>query len=403
MYYDRDISTEFVKNIENEYVLIVVGARQTGKTTFLKYIFNEIKESENKYFINLENPEFLDLLNQHPDNIFKLTNIPSAEKQIIFIDEIQYLENPSNFLKYIYDEYKGIIKLVVSGSSSFYIDHKFKDSLVGRKKLFQLYTLNFDEFLRFKNELEIIKELKQRGKVSLINNRKLEQLINEYIIYGGYPGVVLEANYENKKILLSEIGTDYIKKDVFEANIQDQAKYFYILKTLANQVGSLVNSSELANTYNVAVTTVEKYLYIMQKSFHVALIRPFFSNIRKELTKMPKSYFYDLGLRNYFSGKFDNIQSRIDKGMILENAYFREFLFKYSLDNIKFWRTQNQNEVDFIINEKIAYEIKFLKTECRKSKYKLFQRTYPDIKFEFLTYQDFCNLKIGPSMEVISL
>ncbi len=386
MYFERDLQDEFSEDILSNKVLILVGARQTGKTTFLKKIYKEIQGYESKSFINLENPEFLSLLNEHPDNLFKVSNTSSNKKQIVFIDEIQYLTNPTNFLKYLYDEYKDNLKLIVSGSSSFYMDHKFKDSLMGRKKIFYLYGLSFNEFLLFKNEQEIIVSIKQSNNIGLIYKKKLEQLFSEYITYGGYPAIVLEPDYNKKRELLSEIALDYIKKDIYEANIQDQEKYFKILKTLAVQIGCLVNNNEIANTMRLSATTVEKYLYVMQKCFQVALVKPFYKNIRKELTKMPKVFFYDLGLRNFLNNDFNNIELRADKGSYFENVVFREMLIKHGLENIRYWRTQDMHEVDFIINEQLAYEVKF-KEATSESKYHLFKTTYPEIQFSFLTFE----------------
>jgi len=394
MYYNRTITPQIEANLDNPLILVITGGRQTGKTTLLNHFYEREKTKRACYFINLENPTFLDLLNEHPENIFKITNLLPQKQQMVFIDEIQYLDNPTNFLKYLYDEYHGNLKLIVSGSSSFYIDHKFKDSLMGRKRLFALYTLNFKEFLTFKRQTSLLKEIIRQENISLLQEKYLWPLFSEYITYGGYPSVVLQANEEEKKYLLSEMALDYIKKDIFEAGIQDQSKYFQLLKILAHQIGSLVNANELANTLGLASTTIEKYLYVMQKSYQLALIRPYYSNIRKELTKMPKAYFYDSGLRNMLMDSFDNIELRMDKGSYLENIVFRELLFHYPLDRIRFWRTQNKNEIDFVIQERKAIEVKFQAAECRPSKYQRFITAYPQIDFSFMTYNDALSMSL---------
>jgi predicted AAA+ superfamily ATPase len=131
-----------------------------------------------------------------------LTGADSKTHQVIFVDEVQYLTNPSNFLKLIYDEYHENIKLVVSGSSSFYIDAKFKDSLMGRKKMFELFTLDFEEFLEFREEGELKTALFENKKIPLIHQKRIDELFNEYITYGGYPEVVLTADSEEKSELL---------------------------------------------------------------------------------------------------------------------------------------------------------------------------------------------------------
>lgn len=385
----RDLKAKIQQSLSDDLILIIIGARQVGKTTLLKEIYNELLNN-NKNFINLENPTFLMMLNEHPNNVFNITNIPADKKQVIFIDEIQYLKDPTNFLKYIYDEYKGTVKIIATGSSCFYMDSKFKDSLVGRKTIFNLYTLNFREFLKFKNESTLL----EKENFSMQEQTKIEQFFSEYITYGGYPAVVLKDNIENKKSKLEEIGLDYIKKDIFDSKVQNQEKYFNILKIIAANVGNLLNSNEIAKTLKISTTSVENYLYIMQKSFHISLLRPFYKNVKKELTKMPKAYFLDNGLRNYFFNSFENIELRMDKGMFLENVVFRELLMQNKSDELKFWRTQDKNEVDFIVNEKNAYEVKFSKDAFNPNKYSKFTEAYPNINLDFIDYKDIIKIAL---------
>jgi len=143
----RKIFNKVYKNTSNNLILLLIWARQVWKTTLLKQLNEKLGIDKKTYFLNLEDSEIKNLLNQHPNKLFEITWSSSEDKQIIFIDEIQYLNDPTNFLKYIYDEYKDTIKLIVSWSSSFYIDQKFKDSLIWRKKVFNIYTLDFQEFL----------------------------------------------------------------------------------------------------------------------------------------------------------------------------------------------------------------------------------------------------------------
>lgn len=384
----RKIFDKIYENINNNQILLLIWARQVWKTTLMKQIQEKVKNNYKTYFLNLEDFEIKNYLNTHPNKLFEITWSKTDEKQIIFIDEIQYLDNPTNFLKYIYDEYKNNIKLIVSGSSSFYIDQKFRDSLIWRKKIFNIYTLDFEEFLDFKNELELKEIYKNNDKIPLLYKSQFERLFLEYITYWWYPEIVKIKNNEEKIERLASFTQDYIKKDIYDSNIADIEKFLAILKTLASQTWELLNMNEIANTFDLSLPTVEKYIYIMQKSFHIAIIRPFYKNIKKELTKMPKIYFYDLGFRNSLLKNFDNINLRSDKWNFLENIYFRKFLFKYSLNNINFWRTQNKNEVDFIINEKKAYEIKFNQKLIKPSKYELFRKNYPDFNLEFLTFDD---------------
>jgi len=386
MLYSRDIFNKIKKVIGRDEFIILVGARQTGKTSLLFLIkeFYEKKGVEASYF-NLENPEYLKSFNDQPFNIFDLLPKRST-KQIVLIDEIQYLANPSNFLKLLYDERREKIKIIATGSSSFYIDRKFKDSLAGRKFIFNIYPLNFNEFLEFSGETEIAEE-KTAKKLSAYYKAKLGKLWEQYVIYGGYPKVALAKEENLKKILIEDIGSSYIKKDALEAGIKNTEKYYALIKILAGQTGQLMNSQELANTLNLAHKTVEEYLYIMARSYQLAFIRPFYKNLRKELTKMPKAYFYDLGLRNFFLNDYRALDKRLDKGAYLENLVFTEFLKRGDdLDSIKYWRTQDKKEVDFIVGRE-AYEIKY-NAKRKISDYKMFIKQYPEIKFSMISRED---------------
>ena len=386
--YPREIEEKIKGNLENNKILLILWARQVGKTTLLKKIENQLKkEWKETFFINLEDPLFLAKLNEHPKNIFDIV-WNSETKKYIFIDEIQKLQNPSNFLKLLYDEYFDKLKLIVSWSSAFYIDKKFNDSLAWRKKIFYLYTLNFTEFLIFKQREDLLNQVKS-GKILDYYKKDILSYYKEYAIYGGYPELVLLEKIQDKIEYLQSIATSYIKKDIFEANIEYEDKYYFILKILASEIWNLLNMNEIANTINLPVSTVERYIYLMKKSFHIALIKPFYErNIRKELTKMPKVYFFDLWLRNYLVNNFETLDLRVDRGQIVENLVFKNLLAKYDFDQIKYWRTQNKNEVDFILEQdKKAIEVKYDKATCNMKKYKLFLNTYSDFKFDCIDFE----------------
>jgi len=388
MLYHRECLDKIKKILNRDEFVILTGARQVGKTSILIMLKDFLeKKGQNSYYFNLENIEYLKLLNKNPLNIFEMFPLGKT-KQNILIDEIQYLENPTNFLKLLYDEKRKDIKIIASGSSSFYIDKKFRDSLAGRKFLFEVYPLNFNEFLNFNDEQDLLKQ--KTKKLTIYYKQKLLNFWKQYLIYGSYPKIALEKDNDIKKILLEEIGTSYIKKDIRDAGIKNTDKYFSILKILADQTGQLVNSQELANTLNMSHSTVEEYLYVMKKSYQIVLIAPFYRNLRKELTKMPKIYFYDLGLRNFFLNNYNEIKIRTDKGNYTENIVFKEFMhIEQDVSKIKFWRTQDKKEIDFIVKNK-AYEIKYerLKIKIKNKGYGEFQKQYPEIPFEFLNCID---------------
>ncbi len=393
----RDVIDEIRKYYESDDILILIGARQTGKTTILHSLQGEFEERGLKtFFLNLEDPDYLNLINQSPKNLLQIFPIDLKTRTTIFVDEIQYVDNPTTFLKFLYDEYRGKIRLIVSGSSAFYLDKKFKDSLAGRKVIFPVRTLSFREFLRFAADDELIKFLPGEfsvsnyalaDSISLSIKEKIQNRFYEFLVYGGYPRVVLAPHSERVSIL-QDIAYSYIKKDVFEANIRQDEIFYRLLKVLASQTGNLVNLNELSNLLGVSRKAIDNYLYVMQKSFHILLIRPFYKNVRKELTKMPKVYFYDLGLRNFLVNNFDTLPMRADRGPLLENFVVRQLAERAGFlpeEKLKFWRYRGGAEVDVIYDEKIAFEVKFEANLFKKNKYRQFVANYPMIKLNLVS------------------
>lgn len=376
---------------------LLIGARQTGKTTLLKQLDDYlIKQGKTTAFFSLEDKVYLDAFNEHPKNLFQFIPLSEPEKTtFLFIDEVQYLQDPSNFLKLLYDEYTPQVKLIVSGSSSFYIDKKFKDSLAGRKQIFHLPTMGFREFLYFRDYKTVMDYVHSDFLPKLYLN-DLRALFAEYLIYGGYPKVVTTSSINKKKGALKELATSYVKKDIEEASLRYPEIYFNILKIIAGQTGGLLNPNSIGKTLQIQYKTVELYLYVMQKSFHIGLVKPYYKSVATELRKMKKAYFQDLGLLNFFAGNFDPILLRDDRGELLENYVFRLFADRYDTDwDIKYWRTQKKQEVDFIIQGKRAFEVKFSENMFKHYKYKFFKNKYPEIPLELLTYNNVLEFNPG--------
>jgi len=386
MYIKRYIYPKMVEKISEDDILLVTGARQTGKTTLLQHLKEELEaKKELCFYITLEDSSMVESLDQTPLNLFKILSIDLKKKVFVFIDEIQYLKNPSNFLKLLYDTYRGKVKLIVTGSSAFYIDKRFKDSLVGRKYIFHLSTLSLKEFIEFKEGDDILAN--RLSNMVLVEKERFVRYYNEYIKYGGYPKVILANTHEKKLAALDEIANTYIKKDVIEAGLKSDKHYYHILKLFASQTGGLVNKSGISVTLGVSTTLIDNYLYVMSKSFHIVLVSPFSNDRKTEITKMSKVYFLDLGLRNYFLDNFEYFDTRTDKGAILENLAFRAFYDKDPNDLfIQYWRSKSGAEVDFIIHRKDAYEIKMQVRYLNRRSYQFFIEKYPEVKFHVAVY-----------------
>jgi len=403
MYIQRKIHQEIGVHISRKEYTIITGPRQCGKTSLIKALYKEL-QNDNKQvaYITFEDQDILSAINVHPEEVFSYVIRPNTqlngvahenERVYLFIDEIQYAADPSNFLKYLFDTYGENLKIIATGSSAFYIDDKFKDSLAGRKRVYELQTLSFDEYLQFSGYDHLLLELEKiRFQADFIStaNRELMDQLNDYLIFGGYPAVVLEKNSDERILLLKELKNAFLKKDIDEAGISYHDKFYMLLTLLAGQTGNLVNRNELANTVGIDNKTIDNYLYVLQNSFHIELVKPFYSSLRKELTKMPKVYFKDTGMRNSALNRFYGFQNREDQGQLLENFIYKRLTNLYDKDNIKFWRTTDKKEIDFIVstsfNEGMAYEVKMNCRNINSISKKRFSESYPDYRFQAVSY-----------------
>lgn len=364
--FKRNIVNQITPYLGDDSIIVLHGARQVGKTHIMYYLQNQLEEQgQNCTYLDLEDGRILDTIDlgvnsfinylQSLGKLKDLSSLESKPKTYIFIDEIQYLANPSSFLKQIADHHK-YIQLIISGSSSFEIKSKFKDSLVGRMINFEIFNLSFAEYLIFKG-------LEYDLSVSLLATNpilsELQNLYNEYLLYGGYPQIVLEPEKEKKEKKLQQIIQTYIQKDIKDlANITDTKKFNQLLKLLASQNGQMLNVSDLSNISGIAKNTIEKYLFILENTYILKLLPPYSKNSKVEITKTPKIFFYDTGLVQMLSNK-ELTQSR--KGNLFENSVFVELVKNYGHQDLYYWRTKSESEIDFILN----YKIKLIPIEVK--------------------------------------
>lgn len=391
----RNLFGPLAAHLEKKEFTILTGARQTGKSTLLKQLEAHCRDLKKEtVFLNLENKDIQTVLDENPLNL--LTYLPNAEgRVIVFLDEIQYLKDPSNLLKLLYGEHADRVKIVATGSSAFYIDDHFRDSLAGRKRVFQLLTCSFDEYLRLNGKDDLLNEYQR-----ILSNKQakstqlgyLRQEAQSYFLYGGYPAVITESDREEKVEKLKEIRDSFVKRDILESGVQNETAFFHLFRLLAAKSSSQVNVHEFSLTLRITNETVNTYLHILRKCFHLTLVKPFFRNLRKELTKMPKGFLLDFGLRNSLLNNFQPITERVDKGEAWETIFFRALVDKYGWDAIYYWRTADGNEVDFILPEietPFAVEAKYDEAAIKSSKYKKFKETYPEIPLHFAWYYPF--------------
>lgn len=373
---NRDVFDKIVKFLDLPDIIVLMGMRQTGKTSLLylliDYLIKKDLES-NTFYFSLDDPIILSGFNKNIKELEIYLGGQKANKQskiYIFIDEIQYLDNPTGFLKYYHDNFPDY-KFIVTGSSTFEIRKKFKDSLAGRKKIVHIHPLSFGEFLKFKNSefggdflnLNDIDKIKET-KAGAIAGEKLESGLREYLFFGGHPKAVNLEEQSLKIEELKDIYNSYIKRDIKDiGKIENITVYNYLIQTLGSQIGSLLNVQELSNTLNINQITLGKYIFLLENTFVIYLLRPFFRNKRKEISKMPKIYFEDVGIRNMVVNDFRKIDLRSDLGNLAENFVFTELNKKLEAgDELYFWRTIGKQEVDFVLKkgvEQIPIEVKY--------------------------------------------
>jgi predicted AAA+ superfamily ATPase len=354
-------------------LIVLLGARQVGKTSIMHLLINRLLQIENikrnrVFYFDLEDMNLLEVVNRGVEEFIAFLEARGAdlkERCFVFLDEIQYMENPSNFLKILVDHHKEI-SLVVSGSSSFSIKSKFKDSLAGRKKIFEIYPLDFGEFIEFKDRKDLAGfwNTGDWEKARFFEGDFL-RYFKEYVIFGGLPRVSLLPTKEEKVEYLKDVVNSYIKKDIKDLfRIDNPYAFNRVIKLLALHAGNSLNFANLTTICGISRHTFERYLFILESAFIIKLIHPFYSNKIKEVAKMPKLYFMDTGIRNIIVGDLNSLEGRRDSGSLVENSVFLMLLTgKGPLEEIYYWRTKAGAEMDFVLKEEgeslRGYEVKY--------------------------------------------
>lgn len=336
-------------------IILVLGARQVGKTTLVKNI-QKIFESNGRkvLYLNCDIDEQKGAINTTSKTLLAqlISNI-----DLLIIDEAQRLDNPGLTLKIIHDNFPQV-KVLATGSSSFELKNKTSDPLTGRYIDFSLYPLSFTE---------ILSDQQESTNVVLAKNQA-DVLLSQVLLYGLYPDIYKEGNPQNKQLFLEKLQESYLFKDILSfGNIRNSQAIKDLTRALAYQIGSEVNENELASRLKIDRKTVVSYLDILEKSFVIKKMHPYSKNPRREIGRNYKVYFVDLGIRNALIGDFNPIAIRADAGFLWENFLFLERM-KFFANNNKplvynFWRSYGGAEVDYIekpIDSTLkAYEFKF--------------------------------------------
>lgn len=362
----RKLFNELKEHLNQKEISLIVGPRQSGKTTLMYMLKEHVeKQGQKTLFLSLDFESDKNFFLSQRALISRIQLEFGSEKGCVFIDEIQRKENAGLFLKGVYD-YNLPYKFIVSGSGSLELKEKIHESLIGRKRLFELSTISFDEFVNFKTSYLYENKLHEFFK---IEKDKTLELLMEYLNFGGYPRVILEARLEEKKKIIDEIYRSVLEKDLtYLLRLEKLEAFSSLIKVLASQIGRLVNYSELSSTLGISANTVKNYFFYAEKIFIINKVTPFFRSIRKEIIKSPVIYFYDIGLRNFAIGYFGNLTFPFEEGFLFQNFIWNilKDKFRSGSKEIHFWRTKDKAEVDFVINtgrDIIPVEVKFKKLQ----------------------------------------
>jgi len=346
----RTIYPKLLDHLEKPEITILIGSRQAGKTTLMELLKAELQtRGEETISFNLDREEDEFYFKSQIALVDKLRLNFGDKKGYVFIDEIQRLENAGLFLKGIYDR-KLPYKFVVTGSGSLELKEKIHESLAGRKQMFEISTLSLEEFVNFKTNYKYENKLNEFFR---IETQLSNSLLKEYLLWGGYPRVVLAQKESDKIAVVSDIYHSYLEKDIKQLlGITKGEEFTKLLMILADQIGKVANVSEISSTLGIDRETTKKYLWLLKKTFIIGEVRPFYKNLRKELTKRSVFYFNDLGMRNYILNRLDQKNLEIDGGFLFQNLvyFFLKEIIVLESSKVNYWRTMDGAEVDFVIN-----------------------------------------------------
>ncbi len=362
----RKLFDALYAHLPKQEITMIVGPRQAGKTTLMNSLMDELnKNGQKTLLLNLDLDEERGYFSSQLKLLSKIELEIGDQGGYVFIDEIQRLDNAGLFLKGLYDRNLPY-KYVVSGSGSMELKEKIHESLAGRKQIFELNTLSFEEFVNHKTGYRYEDKLNQFYQ---LEPEKTIVLLEEYLNFGGYPRVVLADELTEKRMLIDEIYQSYIMRDIaYLLQVQKLDSYSKLIRSLAAQLGNGVNFSELSKTVGVSLPTVSNYLWYGEKTYILKKLTPYFSNPRKEITKSPLYYFFDLGFRNYALGIFGQINRLTELGFIFENMVLNmiQESLRFTGAMIHYWRTKDGAEVDFVINrgaKLMPIEVKYKRLE----------------------------------------
>lgn len=366
---ERILSKKISALLDGRKAITIMGARQVGKSTLLQMMLGERKDV---MWLNGDEPDIVEILGNMTSPRLKAM---IGNNTIIVIDEAQRIPDIGLRLKLITDQIPDVL-VIATGSSSFDLSNKLNEPLTGRKREFKMYPLTFNEMVSSTNLLEETRMLPHR------------------MVYGYYPEVV--CNPGEERIILKELADSYLYKDILSMDgILKPEKLVKLLKALAYQIGSQVSYNEVGMLVGLDSKTVEKYITILEKSYIIFRLTSLARNIRNELKSSRKIFFWDLGIRNAVIGNLTQIENRQDAGALWENFVIAERMkmlaYNGSFAQTYFWRTKQQQEIDYLEEEdgKIkAFEFKWNPNKAAAKCPDSFLKAYQNPEFKVITPQN---------------
>ena len=371
-YLTREIEKQIINNLEPNKVIVMLGARRIGKTILLSQLIKKIDESY--LLLNGEDYTTYELLERR--SVANYQNL-LGDRKLLIIDEAQKIPDIGKILKLMVDKIKKI-KIIVTGSSAFNLSSSTGEPLTGRQKIFKLLPLSEKEFQQIESPTE------RRDK------------LEERLVYGNYPELIQIYTREKKADYLRELVNSYLLKDIlaFE-NIKNSTKILNLLRLIAFQIGRDVSYNEIGTQLQMNKGTVNKYLDLLTKVFILYKVEGFSRNLRKEITKNSRWYFYDNGIRNMVIANMNPLNIRNDVGQLWENYIISERLkfqrYNRMIVNNFFWRTYDQQEIDWVEERGgNLYGFEFKWNIKKQPKQPIgWKNAYPESKFEVINVENY--------------
>lgn len=377
MLLERKLFRQIQPYIRSKEALIILGMRRTGKTSLLRFIHERIP-STNKCVLDLENPlnqKYFEEANYEKiRSSLEFLGLDFSKQAYLFLDEIQLVGDLPQVIKYLVDHYN--IKCFLTGSASFYLKNLFTESLVGRKYIFELFPLDFEEFLLFKRSNLKLPDRSSEITRSLFDT--LMPLYDDYIHWGGFPEVVLKKSLKEKGKSLEEIFTSYFQLEVLRlGDFRKNEVIRDLILLLMERVGSKLDINKMASELGISRITLKEYISFLEGTYFIKLVSPFSRNRDTEIRKMPKVYLCDSGLANHFS--------RISEGSLFENNVLQNLKIR---GEIHYYQKKSGAGIDFILDRETGIEVKIkpsrhdalkLKGICKEiglKRFKVISKTY---------------------------